>query len=310
MDEIFFLLLAFLTVFFSIKLSYYGDLLSKTTKVGAAFIGGILIASVTSLPELVTSFSAVALDNMALSFGDIVGSNMFNIFVLGVYNIYFFNSNFFKNTEKKYIFECSILLIDYIFIILGCNNIITNYISLILIIMYIIYMISVFKNQNEEENIEFTNEKFLLLKFIISAISMVFLSIFLTKSADNIASTHPNFSSSSIGAILLGITTSLPEVVTTFELIKLKNYNMATSNMLGSNIFNFLVLAISSFLIKDGVIFNFSDNYTLYYVFGGLLITTLYILSLFFKEKPKIFYMVISLVMIILYFYVWYLQFV
>lgn len=75
----------------SIKLSYYGDVLSKQSKVGAAFVGGLLIASITSLPEFVTSVSAVVLDNASLSFGDIVGSNMFNIFVLAVYNIYFLN---------------------------------------------------------------------------------------------------------------------------------------------------------------------------------------------------------------------------
>ena len=86
MDGIFFLILAFLTIFTSIKLSYYGDILSKKTKLGTAFIGGLLIASITSLPEFVTSISAVIIDNIELSFGDIVGSNMFNIFVLSVYN--------------------------------------------------------------------------------------------------------------------------------------------------------------------------------------------------------------------------------
>ena len=84
MDGIFFLLLAFCTIYMSIKLSYYGDVLSKQSKVGAAFVGGLLIASITSLPEFVTSVSAVVLDNASLSFGDIVGSNMFNIFVLNL----------------------------------------------------------------------------------------------------------------------------------------------------------------------------------------------------------------------------------
>ena len=87
MDGIFFLILAFFTIFTSIKLSYYGDVLSKQSKLGSAFVGGLLIASITSLPEFVTSISAVALNNPTLSFGDIVGSNMFNIFMY--YNIHF-----------------------------------------------------------------------------------------------------------------------------------------------------------------------------------------------------------------------------
>ena len=73
MDEIFFLLLAFLTSISSIKLSYYGDALSKQSKLGSVLIGGLLIASITSLPELITCISSVLINNPSLSFGDILG---------------------------------------------------------------------------------------------------------------------------------------------------------------------------------------------------------------------------------------------
>ena len=309
MDGIFFLVLAFLTIFTSIKLSIYGDSLSKQTKLGTAFIGGLLIASITSLPEFVTSLSAVILNNPSLSFGDIVGSNMFNIFVLAVYNIYFFKSNFFKNTSKKHIIECLILIIDYIFIIIGTFNVFLSYISFILIIMYIIYMIIVFKSEKEEID-NYSKEEHIIFKFIITTILMIFLSILLTYEADRISINYPNFSSSSIGAILLGITTSLPEVVTTFTLIKIDNYDMAISNMLGSNIFNYLVLSLSDLFIKNEHIYNYSDRYSMLYLIGGLLITILLSLSILLKKRRKIFYITISLLIILSYLYVWYLQFI
>ena len=308
MDGIFFLILAFLTIYTSIKLSYYGDELSKQTKLGSAFIGGLLIASITSLPEFVTSLSAVVFDNPTLSFGDIVGSNMFNIFVLAVYNIYFFKSDFFKNIKRNHLIECLILLIDYIFIIIGTFNVLIDYISIVLILMYIAYMIFVFKSEKEDEK-EVSYEKHVIFKFIITAIIMTILSIFLTYEVDNISKIYPNFSSSTIGAILLGITTSLPEVVTTFALIKLNNYNMATSNMLGSNIFNFLVLSFADFFIKNDYIYNYSDRYSLFYLIGGILIIILLSMGILFKKKYKIFYVFISLLIILSYLYVWYLQF-
>ena len=102
MDGIFFLVLAFMVAFSSIRLSYYGDALSKQTKLGSALIGGLLIASITSLPEFVTSISAVLLNNPSLSFGYILGSDMFNIFVLAVYNIWFFKKDIFQNSDSKY----------------------------------------------------------------------------------------------------------------------------------------------------------------------------------------------------------------
>lgn len=310
MDGIFFLLLAFLTVILSIKLSYYGDKITKQTKVGAAFVGGLLIASITSLPEFVTSVSAVVIDNAALSFGDIVGSNMFNVFILAVYNIYFFKKDVFRNTSRKYIFECLILITDYIFIVLGANNIFINFVTFFLFCAYLIYMISVLKNKDEESNEEPDQKvNYVFIKFILTAVVMVFLSIMLTKEADKIAHMYPSFSSSSIGAMLLGITTSLPEVVTTFSLLKLGNFNMAASNMLGSNIFNFLVLAISDIFVKESHIYSYSDSYTMMYVIGGIVTTFLLVISLILKKNNKIVQILLSGLMILIYFSIWYLQF-
>lgn len=311
MDGIFFLIIAFLTVVMSIKLSYFGDMLSKQSKIGVAFIGGLLIASITSLPELVTCASAVFFDNPTLAFGDIVGSNMFNIFVLAIYNLYFFKSNFFKNTSKKYIFECLILIIDYLFIYFGFKNIFINFTTIILFIMYIIYLVSILKNKNDDKEGDVCKEdKYIYIKFILTAIIMIFLSILLTYQADKITHIYPKFSSSSIGAILLGISTSLPEVVTTYALLKLNSYNMAISNMLGSNIFNFLVLGISDLFVKNNHIYNYADDYSIFYVFGGIAITTLFLGTLVKKFDNKFYYTFISILMIIIYFRVWYLQFI
>ena len=309
MDGIFFLLLAFLTIYTSIKLSYYGDVLSKKTKLGAAFIGGLLIASITSLPEFVTSISAVIMDNASLSFGDIVGSNMFNIFVLAVYNIYFFKSDYLRNSSKKHLIECIILIIDYIFITIGTFNIVINYISMTLITMYIIYMFFVFKNNSSDEKDEYINENYIVIKFIITALIMIILSVLLTKEADKISRVYPNFSSNTIGAILLGITTSLPEVVTTFALIKLNNFDMAISNMLGSNIFNFLVLSFADIFIKNDYIYNYSDKYNLFYLVGGILVTILLSICIINNKSNKKFNILISILIILSYLYVWYLQF-
>ena len=56
-------ILAGALVFLSNKLGQYIDLLDKKTKVSGAFLGGVLLAAVTSLPELFTSFSSIILFN-------------------------------------------------------------------------------------------------------------------------------------------------------------------------------------------------------------------------------------------------------
>ena len=301
MDGIFFLVLAFFTAFSSIKLSYYGDQLSKQSKLGSMFIGGLLIASITSLPEFVTSISAVLVNNPYLSFGDILGSNMFNIFVLAIYNTWFFKQNLFKNTNKKYFIECLILIIEYFLIIINIENILTY----ILFLMYIFYIIKILKNSDDTQT-RVIKERHILTKFIICSIILIVLSILLTIEADNITRIYPKISSSSVGAILLGITTSLPEVISTFTLIKIKNYNMAISNMLGSNIFNFLVLSLSDFFVKNGHIYSYGDSYSYMYLYGGLIVTVLLLICIINKKLKNI---LISLLISLIYLLVWYFQF-
>ena len=309
MDGIFFLVLAFLVAFSSIKLSYYGDVLSKQTKLGSALIGGLLIASITSLPEFVTSISAVILNNPALSFGDILGSNMFNIFVLAAYNIWFFKKDIFLNTNSKYKYECIILLVEYLLILVGTKTNFLDFATISLIIMYALYMIKVIKTNIDENDINSEYVKYPFIKFIVCALILILLSILLTLQADKITHIYPQVSSSSIGAILLGITTSLPEVVSTFVLLKYGNIDMAISNMLGSNIFNFLVLAFSDIFVKNNHIYHYSDIYSYTYLFGGIFVTTLLLTSIIKKDKNKFFYMFISLLISFTYLLVWYFQF-
>ena len=303
MDGIFFLVLAFLVAFSSIKLSYYGDTLSKSTKLGTAFIGGLLIASITSLPELVTSVSAVLVNNPYISFGDILGSNMFNVFVLSIFNIWFFKQDFFNSVSKKYLIECLILITEYILIIFISSTLLT----ILLLFMYVFYILRILKNDEETSNN--TSEKHVLLKFILCSVLLIGLSILLTLEADNITHIYPKISSSSVGAILLGITTSLPEVVSTYTLLKLGNNNMAISNMLGSNIFNFLILSVSDFFVKKDHIYSYSDKYSNMYLYGGLIVTFLLFICIYHKKMTKKCNIMLSLLISLIYLIVWYFQF-
>ena len=301
MDGIFFLVLAVLTAFVSIKLSYYGDVLSKQTKISTAFVGGLLIAAITSLPEFVTSISAVILDNPSLSFGDILGSNMFNIFALSIYNLLFLKRFIFSNSKSTFLYECIILLIEYIFILLNLRILTT----IVLFVLYFLYAFKVSKSENKEEKID-KKEKHPLIKFIFVGIILIILSILLTLQADKLTHIYPHISSSTIGAILLGITTSLPEVVSTFALIKYNNYDMAIANILGSNIFNFLVLSISD-LFNDNSIYNMVDINSKMYLYGGIIITIILLISLI--KKNRLLSFILSVIISLIYLIVWYFQF-
>jgi cation:H+ antiporter len=84
------------------KLSYYGDLLSELTGLGKAWIGLILMAGVTSLPELMVGISSSAIVESAdLAAGDILGSCLFNLGILAVMDAFLPKDKPFLRTLHK-----------------------------------------------------------------------------------------------------------------------------------------------------------------------------------------------------------------
>lgn len=308
MELILFLFLAGLTVFLSFRLSYYADLLNKTTNISGVFIGGILLAGITSLPELVTCLSSIFLNNPYLAIGDILGSNFFNIAMMCFFDILFIKTMFYNYTKNRYYLIYVLLILNYLIMYLfmgGTFNLEIFNIGLpsfIIIITYIFYL----KNAKEEETKKevITTKEHVLLKFFLVGLFMVIVSILLTLVVNLIAGKNPNVASSFIGAILLGITTSMPEVITFIALIKMKSFDLALSDIIGSNLFNLLILAIGDIFLKNKEIYYFVDKESMFLLIFGFILT---ILSFYQNNrkvvKNKLVYIIPSLIGVLLYIY-------
>ena len=308
MELILFLFLAGLTVFLSFRLSYYADLLNKTTNISGVFIGGILLAGLTSLPEFVTCLSSIFLNNPYLAIGDILGSNFFNIAMMCFFDILFIKTMFYNYTKNRYYLIYVLLILNYLIMYLfmgGTFNLEIFNIGLpsfIIIITYIFYL----KNAKEEETKKevITTKEHVLLKFFLVGLFMVIVSILLTLVVNLIAGKNPNVASSFIGAILLGITTSMPEVITFIALIKMKSFDLALSDIIGSNLFNLLILAIGDIFLKNKEIYYFVDKESMFLLIFGFILT---ILSFYQNNrkvvKNKLVYIIPSLIGVLLYIY-------
>lgn len=256
-----FIMLAALIVFLSIKLSKYVDLLDKTTKVSGAFIGGVLLAAVTSLPELFTSVSAVLfLHENNLVTGNILGSNIFNLAALGTIIAFTFIGFSCAKVGKNHLITligciCAYGLISIALFIKNTPQI--GFINLVSPLIFIVYILTILLTPKTEESEEKTEialtTKQLISRFVISAVILVAASIAITYASDSIAE-KLNLGKTFAGALLLGISTSLPELVSTVSLCRRGNFNAAIGNILGSCIFNFFILFIADLLsFKKGV---------------------------------------------------------
>ena len=91
--------------------------------------------------------------------------------------------------------------------------------------------------------------------FDLWCIVIIGSSYFVTLVTDNIA-TELNLSTSFAGAIFLGVATSLPELTAVITLMKLKNYDAALGNIIGSNIFNMTIISVVDVINYKENIFN------------------------------------------------------
>lgn len=79
---------AALILFSGARLSKHGDLIAEKTGLGRTWIGIVLIATVTSLPEMATGVTASAFHQLPnIAVGDVFGSCMFNILILAILDV-------------------------------------------------------------------------------------------------------------------------------------------------------------------------------------------------------------------------------
>ena len=224
------------------------------------------------------------------------------------FDILFIKTMFYNYTKNKYYLIYILLILNYIVMYLFMGGIFNLELfnigipSFIIIITYIYYL----KNAKEEETKKeiIKTKEHVLLKFFLVGLLMVIVSILLTLVVNLIAGKNPNVASSFIGAILLGITTSMPEVITFIALIKMKSFDLALSDIIGSNLFNLLILAIGDILLKNKEIYYFVDKESMFLLVFGFILT---ILSFYQnnrkKLKNKVIYIIPSLIGISLYIY-------
>ncbi len=295
-----YLILAFLVVILAVRLSYYVDVLDRKTNLSGAFIGGVLLAAVTSLPELFTALTAVlSLDRPQLVQGDILGSNVFNLCVVGTLTLLFhksYQNARLSNSHKKTLWYGLVMyiltfmaIIAPIEISLGFINV--NLMTLLILIVYginVMFMKSDTSAESENEDNCSLSLSQVILRFCVLSVLLVGVSILLTHVTDQIsASLH--LGSTVAGAIFLGIATSLPELSASYNLVRIHNFNASFGNIVGSNLFNFTILCFADILYTKGGIYLRENQVFNLLIFGAFSSVLTLLLIRFKKQKLVVF---------------------
>ncbi|MDO5557181.1 MAG: calcium/sodium antiporter [Clostridia bacterium] len=237
--------------------------IAKKFNIPEMIIGLTIVAIGTSTPELVVSATASIEGHSDLAIGNVVGSNIANLFlILGICSI--IKGLIFKKETK--IFENPFTIFCTVLLFFLANNKMGGYplitkkegiVLLLICIIFIIYNIIMSKKGNNLDNkiIELDvkeNHKISIFSSIISIIlgtlSLKIGGDFVVDNASGIA-TLCGISEKMISLTIVAFSTSLPELITSITATKKGDTDMAIGNILGSQIFNILlIIGISAVL--------------------------------------------------------------
>jgi len=299
-----FLFCALLVIISGMRLSFHGDRIAELTGIGKAWVGLIMMALVTSIPELITGISSVVIVNQPdFAAGDVFGSCVFNLLILSLVDVRI-KKPLTCLVKPSHIvaglFSILLLTICAVAIIIkDKGNGWFSYFTPVIILVYLIAIRSIFKyeKKNEFSHIsvteikEYENKGELLKRSILiygfNAIIVIIAALFLPYFGEHIAN-HFGFQHSFFGTLFLAATTSLPELVVSFAAIRLQSYDMMMGNLLGSNLFNILILGIDDlFYTNDSLFSNISQSH-LVSVIATIAMTTITGIGLMVKREKKI----------------------
>lgn len=268
-----------------------GSALARKYKISELAIGLTIVAFGTSMPELVVNAFAAYNSHSDIVFGNVIGSNIFNLFaILGIAGLIspliVQSSTVWKEVPLSFF---AALLLFFL-----CNSFISDTEDLsridgvFLLIFFGLFLFYVFR-QLKAENIplELNHKELSSLKiwiFIILGLAFLIAGGRLVVINSVKIAMDLGISQTIIGLTIVAAGTSLPELATSVVAAFKKNNDIAIGNIIGSNIFNiFFILGVSA-LIKP-VNYSIKFNSSLYLVGVG---TILLFIAMFTGKKKKL----------------------
>ncbi|MDG6223661.1 MAG: sodium:calcium antiporter [Candidatus Bathyarchaeota archaeon] len=242
-----------LIMLISDRLIRYVLVLSRAVGLSEMAAGFVLLSIITSLPELSMSTVASLAGEGDLSVGNVLGSNIANLTIILGLAILFSRKNIKIGGQSQKELVQFLFLTSIIPLFIVQQGTLGPVLGIILLIMFIYFGVTVSRKTQttpKEEPLQQKNENlaFVVVKFLIGIGLVIFLSDFAVESSIDIAG-FIGLPTSIIGATIIGLGTSLPELATTIQALKQGLYNMALGNLLGSCITNItLILGVTSLL--------------------------------------------------------------
>lgn len=306
-----FLLCAALIGFAGYQLSRYAEVIAHRTGLSGSWIGLALLATVTSLPELATGITSVTVANAPnLAMGDALGSCVVNLVFLVVIDFLFRREPVWHRASQGHVLAGAFGVVMLGFTLVGLlmgqvrtpQDLTTSsamqlgfgLTTPILLVLYLVAMRTVFAYERDHAKVETAEVapslptlRIAITRFALAASVVAGAGIWLPFVATDLAHAM-GWNKSFVGSLFVAMATSLPELAVTLSALRMGALDMAIGNLLGSNLFNVLIIAIDDLFYRPGALLAAVSPVHSVTVGSAITMTGLAMVGLFFRPGGRV----------------------
>ncbi|OGB00823.1 MAG: cation transporter [Burkholderiales bacterium RIFCSPHIGHO2_12_FULL_69_20] len=290
------------------RLTQLADAIGTMTGMSGSWVGVLLLAAVTSLPELATGISAVTVAHAPnIAIGDALGSTVFNLALLVLLDVLHRPESIYKAASTGHILSAAfgvvLLGVVGVSVLLSQEQVLPRLGTVgiytpLLVVLYLLAMRSVFSYEqraaNQGQRVDTTHDAAQRLRLRKAALQFglfagvvtvagVWLPIVGGRIADEMG-----WSRTFVGTLLIAGATSLPEVVVTLAALRLRALDMAIGGLLGSNLFDILIIAIDdAFHAKGPILADVSPVHAVT-AFSAAMMSGAVIIGLVYRPRQRV----------------------
>ncbi len=288
------------------RLTLLADAIGEKTGMSGSWVGLLLLAAVTSLPELATGISAVTMAQAPnIAVGDVLGSTVFNLALLVLLDVLHRPDSIYSAASTGHILSAAfgtvLLGVVGASILLQREDVLPAFGTVggytpLLVLLYLLAMRSVFSYEQREASngrpvrslryeafsLRTASLRFGLFAGIV-AVAGIWLPVVGARIADEMG-----WSRTFVGTLLIAGATSLPEVVVTLAALRLRALDMAIGGLLGSNLFDILIIAIDDVFYTSGSLLGDVSPVHAVTAFSAVMMTGAVIIGLVYRPRRRL----------------------
>lgn len=310
------------------KLSALADQMAEETGLGRAFIGVLVLGGITSLPEVATTVTASLAGNAGMAVSNVLGGVSMQITILAVVDFWVRKQPLSTATSATVLgvqAGCVILMLAFTAVFMLLPSVPVFFIGLDTLLIFLIFLFSLYLvhrfsafqwisyDQNNKKNVDVAINKLHKLNqvldqkttapahkmpigiylrkkgsfLVLFSILILVAGFFVVKASESIAA-KTGISTSFAGLVMVAITTSLPEISTTIGSVKRRRYDMAFSNIFGTNLFDVALLFVADLLYFRGPVLDGLTNFTVVAAMHGIILTSIFLVGILIRNKKVV----------------------